>query len=457
MQTTTKIPSSLKKYMTQQFKPIHWKEINWQKQYPGIDFYDIQKMIIHENKEKTGVFLGTGVGKTLTCLILAEGKILVICPKQQMLDETWQKNSKKFKLDKDLTVINYDMFWRNWEEYSKYDTIILDECHRALGVYPETRQRNKKTIVKASKTFEAILNYIMLYPPKRFYLASATPVSKPMNLWAIAQLFGLRWDFYKFRQTFYFLTMMGRRQVWLPRKDAETLERLAGNVRKMGYTGGLADFADVPEQTHKVVPIELTDEQKRALKELMEDEADPLIRRSRMRTIENGILYGKKVEAMNEWEDRMVKETKVFKSGKIDYILERAIEFPKLFIFAAYTGQIMEISKALEKEGYKVFTVTAKTKNRATVFEEAESLKACIVVCQASICEGYRVPSCPCVIFASKSNRFLHYDQGKGRIMDAEHLKKNLYLHLTVEGGADEACHKSIMTGADFQEKLSPL
>src|ERR1017187_4806499 len=121
-----------------------------------IELLDIQKQIIDENKTHTGIFLGTGVGKTATALILAEGRILVIAPKQQMLDKTWQKNSEKFELNKDLTVINYDMFWRRPEEWLQYDTVILDEGHRALGVLPETRQRNKIEIPKTSKTFEAI-------------------------------------------------------------------------------------------------------------------------------------------------------------------------------------------------------------------------------------------------------------------------------------------------------------
>lgn len=432
------------------------KIIDWTK-YNGINFYDIQKQIISEDKEKTGVFLGTGVGKTLTCLVLAEGRILVICPKQQMLDRTWQKNSEKFNLGKDLTVINYDMFWRKWEEFEGFDTVILDECHRALGVLPETRQRKGIQIPKASKTFEAIYSYVRKHSPRRFYLASATPVTKPMNMWAIAKLMGCDWDFFRFRTTFYFPSMMGRRQIWMPRKDEPTQQRLAFNVQKFGYTGALKDFMDVPEQTHMEVDIELTTEQKRALKKLSEDEADPLVRRSRMRTIENGILYGKKIEEISEREDRMVKDTIVFPSGKIDYIIERAVEFPKMFVFAAYTAQIMEIAKALEKEGYKVFTVTSATKDRATVFEEAEKLDRCIVVAQAMICEGYRVPSVPCMIFASKSNRFLHYDQGIGRILDGQHLKKNLYIHLVVKDGADESCHKSIMSGVDFQEKLSVL
>jgi hypothetical protein len=80
-----------------------------------------------------------------------------------------------------------------------------------------------------------------------------------------------------------------------------------------------------------------------------------------------------------------------------------------------------------------------------------------VAVVASQICEGYRVPSAPCVVFASKSNQFLHFEQGKGRILDSQHLKKNLYVHLVVPGGADESCHDAIMSGVDFQERLSVL
>lgn len=423
----------------------------------NLKLYDIQKHIIYEDKTKTGIFLGTGVGKTITALILAKGNILVICPKQQKLDETWEKNDKKFELGKDITSISKETFRRDWDILPKFDTIIFDECHNNLGVLPETRQRKGRQIPKTSQIFEASYLYLQKYPPKRLYFCSATPVTKPMHLWALAKLMGIDWDFFKFRETFYFPTMMGRRQVWMPKKDQATKQRLAFNVQKLGYTGALKDFMDVPEQTHIDVAIELTGPQKQALKTLMEDEADPLVRRSRMRTIENGVLYGKKIEEISDKEDRMVKDTKIYPSLKIDYIVEKAIEFPKLFIFANFTAQVHEIARVLREEGHKVFTVTGETKNRQTIFEEVDKMDEAIIVVQSMICEGYRVPSVPCMIFASKSNRYVHYEQGKGRILDGQHLKKNLYIHLVVKDGADEACHESIMSGQDFQEKLSVL
>jgi len=75
--------------------------------------YEIQQRIVDENKAYTGIFLGTGVGKTLPALILAEGMTLVVCPKQQKLDKTWEKNNEKFGLGKNLTVVSKEEFRRD--------------------------------------------------------------------------------------------------------------------------------------------------------------------------------------------------------------------------------------------------------------------------------------------------------------------------------------------------------
>lgn len=417
--------------------------------------YQHQQDIIDEDKKKFGIFLGTGGGKTKICLEMAEGKILIIMPKQQFLDKTWEDNAAKFGINKGITTISKETFRRDWRDLPPCDTLIIDECHNMLGVMPETRQRKKVQIPKTSQMFEATLNYITFRKPKRLYLCSATPVSKPMNIWAVAKLYGVNWDFFKFREAFYFAVAIGARRIWLPKKDEETTTRLANLVKRFGYTGGLNDFFDVPEQTHKEVFIDLTEAQSDALKDLAAREADPLVRRGRQRTIENGVLYGKKIEAISETEDVMTNETTIFPSKKIDYILERAQEFKKMLIFAQYTAQVNEIARCLREEGYNVSTLTGKTKDRGTVVKQADASEACIVVAQSSIAEGYQLPTFPCVIFASKSWRYLHYEQGLGRVLRSDALKKNLYIHLIVRGGPDHDCHKSAMAGEDFAEKVN--
>lgn len=417
--------------------------------------YEHQKRIIAENKLKCGLFLGTGASKTRTALEMAEGKVLVICPKQQREDKTWQRENEKWQTNKDLTVISKEDLRKSWDSLPRFDTVIIDECHYCLGVLPQYVQRKKIQIPKTSQIFDATLKFLLKYPPTRLYLCSATPVSKPMNMWAIAILLGEKWDFGRFREKYYLeIRIGGARRIWMPRKDEATKQRLAELVQRFGYTGGLNDFFDVPEQTHKVVEIELSEPQKRAMTEMTFSEADPLVRRARLRTIENGVLYGKKIEELDGKIDKMSSETTIYPSKKIDYILERAIEFPKLLIFANYTAQIMEIAKELRKEGYTVSTLTGATKDRTFIKKVDESNDPHIIVAQSSISSGYELPSFPCVIYASKSWKYVDYEQSLGRVLRSNHLKKNLYIHLVVKG-CDSDCHDTIMSGQDFQEKLT--
>jgi len=417
--------------------------------------YSHQEKIIKEDKKKCGLFLGTGASKTRIALELAEGKTLVICPKQQREDKTWQRENKKWKTNKDLTVISKEDLRKSWAKLPYYDTVIIDECHNNLGVMPAYVQRKHVQYPKTSQIFEATQNFLKKHPPKRLYLLSATPVPKPMSLWAIGILFGQDWDFNQFREIYYTEIRIGLRRVWIPKKGDAIKQRLANLVQKLGYTGGLNDFFDVPEQSHKVVEIELTTEQNKAIKDMMYTEADPLVRRARLRTIENGVLYGKKVETIDNKTDQMSDDTKIYKSNKIDYILERAMEFPKLLIFANYTAQILEIEKALKAEGYNVSTLTGQTKDRTFIKKVNDSPEPHIIIAQSSISAGYELPSFPCVIYASKSWRFVDLHQSFGRVLRANHLKKNLYIHLVVKGGPDEDCHKTVMSGSDFVEMVN--
>jgi len=417
--------------------------------------YQHQKKIIDENKLKCGLFLGTGSSKTRTALHLAEGDTLVICPKQQREDQTWQRENEKWGTNKTLTVISKEDLRKNWENLPHYDTVIIDECHNNLGVLPTYIQRKNVQYPKTSQIFEATQKFLKKHPPKRLYLLSATPIPKPMSMWAVGVLFGQNWDFWQFRNTYYNeIRIGGVRRIWMPKKDEDTKQRLADLIQKFGYTGGLNDFFDVPEQTHKVVEIEPSVEQKKAMVEMTFAEADPLVRRARLRTIENGVLYGKKIEAVGGKTDKMTNQTKIFKSHKIDYILERAREFPKLLIFANYTAQIEEIARVLREEGYTVSTLTGQTKDRSFIRTVNDSPDPHIIIAQSSISSGYELPSFPCVIYASKSWRYVDYEQSLGRVLRSNHLKKNLYIHLVVKG-CDMDCHKAIMSGVDFQEKLT--
>ena len=416
--------------------------------------YDHQKKIVNDDPKKCGLFLGTGGGKTRVALELAESETLVIVPKQQKLDEAWQKNAREFGINLKMKVVSKEDFRRDHKKYPRYKTLIVDESHFMCGMLPDTKRVKGVDVPKTSQMFDSLLWYINEHKPERFYLASATPASKPMNVFAIGILMGKKLQFLLFRDRFYTQRRMGFRIHWVPKTDKASKELLASYLKKMGYTGQLSDWFDVPEQLHKTINVGLTVEQKRAIKELQENEADPMVFKARKRTIENGIYYGFTTVKISETEDKLERETTYYDNEKIDQVIQLAQEFPKMLVFCAYTGQIIQMQIALQKKGFKVRTLTGKTKDRATVIQEAESMPQCIVIAQASISAGYELPTFPCVVFASKNYKYLDYEQGKGRVLRANAIKKNIYIHLVVKGGVDEECHKAIMAGQDFHEKI---
>lgn len=419
-----------------------------------IPLYDHQQRIIRDDPLWTGIFHGTGGAKTRTALELAEGSTLIIVPKQQRLDRTWEKNRDRFGIIANTTVISKEEFRAKWETLPPFVTVIVDEAHTFFGVTPDTRQLHGVQIPKWSQLFVSLNSYIKKHQPKRFYLCTATPVSKPMNVFAIGTLLGKDWDFFRFREKYYISRKVGFRPIWLPKNTKVLKDKLVEVTKSLGYTGKLSDWFDVPEQTPKTVYFDLTDHQKRMMTELRSEESDPMALRSKIRTIENGCIYNMGVVSDSKHIDRMVRKQTIIESAKIPYILERAEEFPKMLIFANYLAQVEAICRALSKEGYKVYALTGSTPDRQYVVENAEMAEACIVVAQCGISSGYELKTFDCVLFASKSYKYLDYEQGLGRVLRADALKKNLYIHLVVRDGMDEACHDTIMEGKDFQEKV---
>lgn len=404
--------------------------------------YAHQQKIISEDPKKCGLFLGTGSGKTRIALQLARGKTLVICPKTQMLDQNWERECKKLDLKIDLTVISKEEFRKYSSTMEKFDTVIIDEAHTCLGVTPNVRYRNKQAIPKASQLFEALEEYLERTKPIRFYLCTATIIRNPMTVWAASKLLGYKWNFYEWRNTFYVKLPMPGREVWQAKSDTATKEHLGRIVRKIGYTGRLEDFFDVPEQTFKTINIELTKEQKDRIKDMALEYPEPIVRVGKIHQIENGILSGDEFSSSES-----------FKNNKLDTILDLANEFPRMIVFAKYTAQIVQISKMLESAGYRTLILTGSTKNRGELLARANKADQCVFICQAQISAGWELPSYPVMVFASRTYSFVDYDQALGRIQRANNIKKNLYINL-VSGDVDNAVDKCLINKQNFNEAI---
>ena len=408
-----------------------------------MQLYNHQQKIIDDDPKKTGLFLSTGSGKTRIALLLAIGKTLVICPKTQKEDGNWEREVKKLKLKIQLDTISKETFRRDHEKLSRYDTVICEEAHTLLGVTPNVRYKNKQAIPKTSQLYEALELFLDRTKPERLYLVTATIIKNPMTVWGAGKLLGKNWNFYEWRMAFYTKIPIPGREVWIPKKDDKTKDRLAEIVRKLGYIGRLEDFFDVPEQTYHNIYIGLTEKQKKRINELKLEYPDPIVLIGKKHQIENGTLKG----------DEFSK-TEYFDNEKIEKLSDLALEFPKMIIFAKYTAQIEQIATAMKSLGKKVFILQGDTKNRGELILEANKSDEYVFIAQAQVSAGWELPTCPVMVFASRTYSFVDYVQAQGRIHRSNNLKRNLYINLIVKGGIDEAVDKSLENKVDFDEHI---
>lgn len=402
-----------------------------------------QQQIVTDDPKKCGIWWGTGSGKTRVALMLARGKTLVICPKTQKEDRNWEREAEKMELQLDLTVISKETFRRDWELLERFDTVIVDEAETCLGVTPNTRQRKKMIIPKASQLFEALEAFLARTEPSRLYLCTATITRSPMTVWAAARLLGYDWNFYQWREAFYQRLPMPGREVYTQKQTEECKDRLAKAVQGIGYVGRLEIWTDVPDQTFKNDYVNLREGQKKRLKELKLEFPDPIVCLGKRLQVENGVLTGDEYTSA----ERLPNE-------KLDRILHYAEEFPRLIIWAKYTGQIQYYYEELAKKKYNVHLLTGTTKNRDTLFKTLKGSEKAILIAQCQISAGWELPEFPTMIFASMSYSVSDRIQAEGRIQRVNNIKKNLYITLIAKDGVDEQVFKCIENKKDFSERV---
>jgi len=404
-----------------------------------------QQKILEDDPSRCGIWLGTGGGKTRIALCLAKGRTLIVAPKTQFEDKNWQREKEKLSSlhEVDITVISKETFRKVHHTLETFDTLIIDEAHTVLGVSPAVVWKNRQPVPKTSQLFDSVLRYISTKRPSRFYLVTATPDRSPFAVWGAAKLLGRDMDFDSFRREYYVRLPMPGREVWAPKRDKDTKDKLAELVRSLGYVGRLQDWFDVPEQTHRTEWFNMTPKQKQRIDELKMEFTDPLVRFGKIDQVENGCL------AKTDYTP-----AEFFPSGKIDRILDLALEFPRLLIFAKYSTQIEAIKRALEDDGRKVLTLTGQTPNKGDVIAEANKLEECVVIAQSQISSGYELPEYPCTVFASLSGSLVDLVQAQGRTLRANALAKKLYIYLVTRGKADQARYEANMNKRDFHEAI---
>ena len=434
-----------------------------------IELKPFQKEIIDQDHKWTLFRMGTGTGKTIIGLTLAEDKTLCIVEKSQKVSKNIEVNSEKFGIDKDITVISKEWFRDHYDEVcamAPFDTIIVDECHNFNGVYPYTKTQKGVEIPKTSSLYTLLLKFRKTYPPKRFYLMSATPGEEALKVYALARLLGRNLNYFEFRDRYYHPIKKGYRKFYLHTKNNEKLNEIQELLKSLGPGGRLEDHEDIPEHEHIEHMVPLTQSQQDALYDVLNEEADPNKILMDKYCIENGIRYVDKPELDDKGFYRIKRSTLFLNTEKLKYIKQYCEQFDHVVIYARNIGSIEMITKYVKDLGYHCLTLTGQTKevDKLRIYEEMDTLDKCVLVIQAGISAGYNLTKYRCMIFFSKSSRFLHYEQAIGRnvrlsMKDDGGFKKNTYVHLITsykDGNrynSDRRCHESIMNKKDFLEE----
>ncbi len=392
--------------------------------------YDHQKKLLARDPRKSLIAWGTGSGKTTVALLLAKGSTLVVCPKTIKQAETWEREAKRLGLRAPhvMTKEEFRLQVNSFLWKKRYDTVILDEAHTLSGASPDIRWRNKQREPRTSALYGAAYSYLNATKPDRLYLLTATPIRSAMSVWALGKLLGLAPDFYDWRSAFYLPVQMNGHERWLPKKDAATKTRLGAYVRKLGATGRLEDWFDVPEQTHRIRLCALDAAQKKAIAALPLEYPDPLVLCGKTHQLEQG-------------------------ESKYEAIEELRQEFGRVLVFARYTAQIEAIEAHCKKLHIPCYAVTGATKDRGAVLSKAEATEECVLVVQSQISAGWEAPSFRCTIFASQDWSVVNHTQAVGRTLRANALSKNLYVYL-LSGEVDALVYKAIENKVDFTEKI---
>lgn len=408
-------------------------------QTKDIAWYRHQRDLIDASPDKRLVAFGCGAGKTRAVLQLARdkgGRVLVVAPKTQVLDRTWEREMEATGIEVPLKVVSKEQFKKGG--IGPCSTLILDESHFAVGVQPATRYQARVEIPRTSQIFDAVEAYIRLHRPGHVYLCSGTPFPQPMALYAVARLLGEGWDYFAFRRRFYtFVPAIGR-GVWVPRKDRESEAALKAMALGLGTFGRLEDFFDVPDQTHKELSVGLTLGQERKLRDLPLEYPDPLARVSKRHQVEQGVCEGA-----------------AFDENKSSEVEQLCREFGKVLVFCRFTAQIDALAAVLRKKtGHLVLTLDGRTEDRRRLMELAEEKdKKAVVIAQSQVSTGYELPSFRATVFASMSYSFVDFEQALGRTQRANNISKNLYVYL-LAGDVDKAVLKCVRGKRDFNEKL---
>jgi len=389
----------------------------------------------HSQTDKTLLAWEMGTGKSRASIDWAVERMkvdpsrraLVVCPIS--VEHKWHTEVTEFapEFADRFAITTKERFRKNYTTYPKFDCVIVDEAHYFSGMQP------------VSLMSKALKDYVKVHKINFVIMLTATPyMSKPWNVYRLAQILGHDWSYRDFDREFFTYVRMGFRMVPILRANMEA--RLAEYVHKIGFTKRLDECADVPKSVILTERFSLTPEQDKAIRALAYD-ANPIVRFGREHQICGGALKGDGF-----------RQDLIIPCHKRQRVVELANENDKLVVVAHHLLELESIKQALNKDGIThVYVITGDTKNREALIKEASDKEKAVLLVSSACSEGWEFPTARLMVFYSNDFSLKNYVQMTGRIQRINNLQKRTYLTLLIDRSIDEDVHQSLAKKKNFQ------
>lgn len=405
-----------------------------------MELFAHQRKLLDLNPDTHLLAWGTGTGKTFASIMLANknsDSVLIVCPKG--LKTNWQREMKRTWLGNRYLIVSKEEFRRDWDSIEQYGAVIMDEMHVLAGKgngqrLPGSRKR------MGSQLHQAMYAYLKKHDVRFRYGLTATPFLRDAwNIFLIARLLGIEWNYFKFRQDFFYERYMGARTFWDAKPAKE--DDIAALVHQLGSTVKLDECVDIPEAVFETEYFELTKEQKSAISNVKE--SLPIVRFTKHHQICGGALKG------NEYT-----ETEFIKCNKLSRVIELMEEYPKMIISCAYLAEMeilkAEISKQIAGTSIKIFMLDGSVDDKQLVIDQFNKMTKAILIVNAKCSEGWQAPTSKIIVFYSSDFSLKNKIQMEGRIRRIDHPQPCTYLSLVCVDSIDEAVVKALNKKQNF-------
>lgn len=434
-----------------------------------------QKLILDEVDNKKVIGSGTGIGKSITALYVAEKhnhkSVLVIVPKMLRDLKTWEIDHSKTSIDIELLVLSKEDFKKQSPDLKRFDLVVLDEAGEWLlsGMRPELKAKHSNPKIDTSAIFASVMNYINRVEPSEIIMLDATVAAgKPLSLFAAKTILKMTGETKQeivdnhqaFVSKFYHEIPMGYSSRWKEKtvpsrySSKDILESSQAELKRLWQE--IAVFVDDDRKIKPIetdVPVIIDIEHKQKLKQIEKDFAGGSVH-SRLFAYESGHF---KDMAFDDINHKMWIEEQHTVTAKEIAIIEFVSFLPKqVIIFSTFTAQQNHLKGLLRQNGIvsEIINGTTSTEERAVLVSEFRKGNLQILIIQSSICAGYNMPECDTIIRASSPIKAAHLTQQYGRIDRAPNYKQNYIYNFYHVGGKDEDALIRTRNGEDLNYEL---